>query len=75
MFPDVFDKINVIATTREDPQRHGLGEKRTFLWSEDEDPRRVEKIPLSSGYKTLKKLYGISESTGLDGLFDPVTAR
>ena len=72
-FPDVFDKINVIAYTKEIPNdtvsvRKELPEKLKIKIREG--LKEVSKSP--EGSKTLKKLYGISGFTDLDGLFDPV---
>ena len=73
MFPDVFDKINVIAYTKEIPNdtvsvRKGLsGDLKMRI---RDGLKKVSKSP--QGNKVLKKLYGISGFTDLDGLFDPV---
>ena len=73
MFPDVFDKINVIAYTKEIPNdtvsvRKGLSEDLKMRIRDG--LKKVSKSP--QGSKVLKKLYGISGFTDLDGLFDPV---
>ena len=72
-FPDVFDKVKVIAYTTEIPNdtvsvRKELSPDmkiriREGLKNISESPR---------GSNVLKKLYGISGFTDLDGLFDPV---
>ena len=73
MFPDVYDKINVIAYTKEIPNdtvsvRKGLsGDLKMRI---RDGLKKVSKSP--QGNKVLKKLYGISGFTDLDGLFDPV---
>ena len=73
IFPDVFDKINVIAYTKEIPNdtvsvRKGLsGDLKMRI---RDGLKKVSKSP--QGNKVLKKLYGISGFTDLDGLFDPV---
>ena len=73
MFPDVFDKVKVIAYTKEIPNdtvsvRKGLaGDLKVRI---REGLKKVSKS--SQGSKVLKKLYGISGFTDLDGLFDPV---
>ena len=73
MFPDVYDKINVIAYTKEIPNdtvsvRKGLsGDLKMRI---RDGLKKVSKSP--QGSKVLKKLYGISGFTDLDGLFDPV---
>ena len=73
MFPDVYDKINVIAYTKEIPNdtvsvRKGLSEDLKMRIRDG--LKKVSKSP--QGSKVLKKLYGISGFTDLDGLFDPV---
>ena len=72
-YPDVFDKVKVIAYTKEIPNdtvsvRKKLPEdlKRKIR----EGLKKVSHSP--EGSKVLKKLYGISGFTDLDGLFDPV---
>ena len=73
MFPDVFGKVKVIAYTKEIPNdtvsvRKGLaGDLKVRI---REGLKKVSKS--SQGSKVLKKLYGISGFTDLDGLFDPV---
>jgi len=73
MFPDVFDKVNVIAYTKEIPNdtvsvRKGLsGDIKMRI---RDGLKKVSRSP--QGSKVLKQLYGISGFTDLDGLFDPV---
>jgi len=72
-FPDVFDKVKVIAYTKEIPNdtvsaRKGLSEDLKLKIREG--LKKISQTP--AGSKTLKKLYGISGFTDLDGLFDPV---
>lgn len=72
-FPDVFDKVKVIAYTKEIPNdtvsvRKGLsGELKLKI---REGLKKISHSP--GGSKILKKVYGISGFTDLDGLFDPV---
>ncbi len=72
-FPDVYDKVDVIAYTKDIPNdtvsvRKGLAEDIKNKIREG-----LKTISNSTeGSKTLKKLYGISGFTDLDGLFDPV---
>lgn len=72
-YPDVFDKVKVIAYTKEIPNdtvsvRKKLPEELKLKIREG-----LKKISLTpEGSKVLKKLYGISGFTDLDGLFDPV---
>ena len=72
-FPDVFDKIKVIAYTKEIPNdtvsvRKGLsGDLKMRI---RDGLKKLSRSP--QGSKVLKKLYGISGFTDLDGLFDPV---
>ena len=72
-FPDVFDKVKVIAYTKEIPNdtvsvRKKLSENLKLKIRDG-----LKKISHSpEGSKVLKKLYGISGFTDLDGLFDPV---
>ncbi len=72
-YPDVFEKIKVIAYTKEIPNdtvsvRKGLPED--LKWKVRDG---LKKISYSSqGSKILKRLYGISGLVDLDGLFDPV---
>tara|TARA_B110000438_G_scaffold503_1_gene533 strand:+ start:632 stop:1495 length:864 start_codon:yes stop_codon:yes gene_type:complete len=72
-FPDVFDKVKVITYTKEIPNdtvsvRKELSENLKLKIREG-----LKKISHSpEGSKVLKKLYGISGFTDLDGLFDPV---
>jgi phosphonate transport system substrate-binding protein len=73
VFPDVFDKVNVIAYTKEIPNdtvsvRKGLsGDLKMRI---RDGLKKVSRSP--QGSKVLKQLYGISGFTDLDGLFDPV---
>lgn len=72
-FPDVFDKVKVIAYTKEIPNdtvsvRKELPENLKLKIREG--LKKVSRSP--KGSKILKKLYGISGFTDLDGLFDPV---
>lgn len=72
-FPDVFDKVKVIAYTKEIPNdtvsvRKGLSEDLKLKIREG--LKKISQTPVGS--KVLKKLYGISGFTDLDGLFDPV---
>ena len=73
IFPDVFDKVTVIAYTKEIPNdtvsvRKGLSADLKMRIREG--LKKVSRSP--QGSKVLKKLYGISGFTDLDGLFDPV---
>ncbi len=73
IFPDVFDKVKVIAYTKEIPNdtvsvRKKLPEDLKSLIRDG--LKQVSRSP--EGSKVLKKLYGISGFTDLDGLFDPV---
>lgn len=73
VFPDVFDKVKVIAYTKEIPNDTVSVRKEL---SEDlkikirDGLKQISHSP--EGSKVLKKLYGISGFTDLDGLFDPV---
>ncbi len=72
-FPDVFDKVKVIAYTKEIPNdtvsvRKKLPEDLKLKIRDG--LKQVSHSP--EGSKVLKKLYGISGFTDLDGLFDPV---
>jgi phosphonate transport system substrate-binding protein len=73
IFPDVFDKVNVIAYTREIPN-DTVSVRREL--SPDLKMKIRDGLKNMShspeGSKVLKKLYGISGFTDLDGLFDPV---
>ncbi len=72
-FPDVFDKVKIIAYTREIPND-------VVAVRKDLDPglksllgdglKQVAKTP--EGSKVLKKVYGISGLADLDAFFDPV---
>jgi phosphonate transport system substrate-binding protein len=72
-YPDVFEKIKVIAYTKEIPNdtvsiRKDIPED---LKAKIRDGlKKISKNP--KGSKLLKRLYGISGLVGLDGLFDPV---
>jgi phosphonate transport system substrate-binding protein len=73
IFPDVFDKVKVIAYTKEIPNdtvavRKKLPEELKLILRDG--LKQVSHSP--EGSKVLKKLYGISGFTDLDGLFDPV---
>jgi phosphonate transport system substrate-binding protein len=72
-FPDIFDKVNVIAYTKDIPndtvsvRKELSGDLKVLI---REGLKQVSRSP--QGSKVLKKLYGISGFTDLDGLFDPV---
>jgi phosphonate transport system substrate-binding protein len=72
-YPDVFEKIKVIAYTKEIPNDTVSVRKEL---SEDlkaklrDGLKKISKSP--KGSKMLKRLYGISGLVDLDGLFDPV---
>jgi phosphonate transport system substrate-binding protein len=72
-FPDVFEKVKIITYTKEIPNdtvsvRKELSENLKLKIREG-----LKKVSYSSeGSKALKKLYGISGFTDLNGLFDPV---
>ena len=73
IFPDVFDKVKVIAYTKEIPNdtvsvRKKLPEDLKLIIRDG--LKQISRSP--EGSKVLKKLYGISGFTDLDGLFDPV---
>lgn len=73
IFPDVFDKVKVIAYTKEIPNdtvsvRKKLPEDLKLIIRDG--LKQVSHSP--EGSKVLKKLYGISGFTDLDGLFNPV---
>ena len=72
-YPDVFEKIKVIAYTKEIPNdtvsvRKDIPEDLKVKLREG--LKRISKSP--KGSKVLKRLYGISGLVDLDGLFDPV---
>ena len=72
-FPDVFDKVKVLTYTKEIPNdtvsvRKELPENLKLKIREG--LKAISHSP--EGSKVLKKLYGISGFTDLDGLFDPV---
>jgi phosphonate transport system substrate-binding protein len=72
-FPDVFEKVKIITYTKEIPNdtvsvRKKLPENLKLKIREG-----LKKVSYSvKGSKALKRLYGISGFTDLDGLFDPV---
>ena len=72
-YPDVFEKIKVIAYTKEIPNdtvsvRKDIPEDlKTKI---REGLKKISNSP--KGSKVLKRLYGISGLVDLDGLFDPV---
>ncbi len=73
IFPDVFDKVKVLTYTKEIPNdtvsvRKELSENLKVKIREG--LKAISDSP--EGSKVLKKLYGISGFTDLDGLFDPV---
>jgi phosphonate transport system substrate-binding protein len=73
IFPDVFEKVKVIAYTKEIPNdtvsvRKKLPEDLKLKIRDG--LKNISHSP--EGSKVLKKLYGISGFTDLDGLFDPV---
>ena len=72
-FPDVFDKVKVLTYTKEIPNdtvsvRKELSENLKVKIRDG--LKAISHSP--EGSKVLKKLYGISGFTDLDGLFDPV---
>ena len=72
-YPDVFEKIKVIAYAKEIPSdtvsiRKGISED--LKAKVREGLKKISKSP--KGSKVLKRLYGISGLVDLDGLFDPV---
>ena len=72
-YPDVFDKLKVLTYTKEIPNdtvsvRKELSENLKVKIREG--LKAISHSP--EGSKVLKKLYGISGFTDLDGLFDPV---
>ena len=73
IYPDVFEKIKVLAYTKEIPNdtvsvRKDLPEELKIKFR-----KGLKKISHSAkGSKILKRLYGISGLVDLDGLFDPV---
>lgn len=72
-FPDVFDKIKVIAYTKEIPNDTVSVRKELSDDLKVKVRDGLKKVASSpKGSKILKKLYGISGFTDLDGLFDPV---
>ena len=72
-FPDVYDKVNVIAYTKEIPNDTVSVRKELSRDLKIRIREGLKNISKSAeGSKVLKKLYGISGFTDLDGLFDPV---
>ena len=72
-YPDIFEKIKVIAYTKEIPNdtvsvRKELPENLKITLREG--LKKISRSP--EGSKILKNLYGISGVLDLDGLFDPV---
>ena len=72
-YPDIFEKIKVIAYTKEIPNdtisvRKELPANLKIKLTEGF--KKISRSP--QGNKTLKNLYGISGVIDLDGLFDPV---
>ncbi|MBI5426751.1 MAG: phosphate/phosphite/phosphonate ABC transporter substrate-binding protein [Nitrospinae bacterium] len=72
-FPDVYDKVRVIAFTKNIPNdtvtaRKGLGPG--IMERVKEGLKRLSKTP--EGSKVLKQVYGISGLVDLDAFFDPV---
>ena len=72
-YPDVFEKIKVLAYTKEIPNdtvsvRKGLPEGLKVKLRDGF--KKISESP--KGSKVLKRLYGISGLMDLDGLFDPV---
>ena len=72
-YPDVFEKIKVIAYTKEIPNdtvsvRKDIPEGMKVKLRDG--LKKISKSP--KGSKVLKRLYGISGLVDLDGLFDPV---
>ncbi len=72
-YPDVFEKIKVIAYTREIPNDTVSVRKDIPEGLKAKIREGLKKISQSpKGSKVLKRLYGISGLMDLDGLFDPV---
>ena len=72
-YPDVFDKVKVIAYTKEIPNDTVSVRKKLPEGLKVKIREGLKKISHTpKGSKVLKKLYGISGFTDLDGLFDPV---
>jgi len=72
-YPDIYEKVKVIAYTKEIPNdtisvRKELPENLKIKLTEGF--KKISRSP--QGNKTLKNLYGISGVIDLDGLFDPV---
>ena len=72
-YPDVFDKIKVLAYTKEIPNDTVSVRKELPADLKVRLRNGLKKISDSpEGSKVLKRLYGISGLMDLDGLFDPV---
>jgi len=72
-YPDVFEKIKVIAYTKEIPNDTVSVRKELPEELKVKLRNGLKKISRSpKGSKILKRLYGISGLVDLDGLFDPV---
>ena len=72
-YPDVFEKIKVLAYTKEIPNDTVSVRKELPEGLKVKIRNGLKKISDSSkGSKILKRLYGISGLMDLDGLFDPV---
>ncbi len=72
-YPDVFEKIKVIAYTKEIPNDTVSVRKNIPEGLKAKIREGLKKISNSpKGSKVLKRLYGISGLVDLDGLFDPV---
>ena len=72
-YPDVFDKIKVLAYTKEIPNDTVSVRKELPEGLKVQLRNGLKKISDSpKGSKVLKRLYGISGLMDLDGLFDPV---
>ena len=72
-YPDVFEKIKVLAYTKEIPNDTVSVRKELPEGLKVELRNGLKKISESpKGSKILKRLYGISGLMDLDGLFDPV---
>ena len=72
-YPDIFEKIKVIAYTKEIPNDTVSVRKDLPENLKSKIKNGLKKISQSpKGSKILKRLYGISGLMDLDGLFDPV---
>ena len=72
-YPDVFEKIKVLAYTKEIPNATVSVRKELPKGLKVKLRNGLKKISNSpKGSKVLKRLYGISGLMDLDGLFDPV---